>query len=184
VEGLGKYTVVPVEPALKAAFERALQRDADYASRSGVLCPTCRRHSYRKTFTPGCRHCCRHPADTWLKGYLRKGNGSHVAQKLCLRCGLREDLRRGETNTIADICIQDNTLLDPPEPCARCRSTTGTELHHWAPSAIFNDAGSWPTSWLCVTCHRTWHQAMRLAGGYRLPEDQRIGEQPAWPWSA
>jgi hypothetical protein len=184
VEGLSKYTVVPVEPALKADLEQKFQRDAEWQNHQRVWCHICGQHTRRKPTTPGCRGCCPHTPAFQFAGYLRKGNGGHVAQWLCMLCGYRRDVRRGETDTIRDICIQDNTLLDPPEPCARCRSTTGTELHHWAPSAIFNDAGSWPTSWLCVACHRTWHQAMRLAGGYRLPEDQRIGEQPAWPWSA
>ncbi len=35
----------------------------------------------------------------------------------------------------------------------------GTELHHWAPTAVFGaEAVLWPTAQLCPDCHREWHR--------------------------
>lgn len=46
------------------------------------------------------------------------------------------------------------------EPCARCGKLGASELHHWAPVALFPDSDKWPTAWLCVDCHVRWHQVM------------------------
>ncbi|WP_425518228.1 HNH endonuclease [Nitratireductor kimnyeongensis] len=43
-------------------------------------------------------------------------------------------------------------------PCERCGSTEGTEVHHWAPWHLFDDADEWPTSNLCKSCHTRWHR--------------------------
>lgn len=52
-------------------------------------------------------------------------------------------------------------------PCERC-GAQGTELHHWAPSALFGgEADDWPTSYLCVTCHARWHQVVTPNLGQR-----------------
>ena len=42
--------------------------------------------------------------------------------------------------------------------CAHC-GNRATELHHWAPKAIFGaeEAGRWPMDYLCKTCHDLWH---------------------------
>lgn len=40
--------------------------------------------------------------------------------------------------------------------CARC-GAPATQLHHWAPAELFEDADLWPTSQLCGDCHRLWH---------------------------
>jgi hypothetical protein len=43
-------------------------------------------------------------------------------------------------------------------PCVVC-GTWGTELHHWAPRAVFGDESHhWPTAWLCPGCHADWHR--------------------------
>ena len=43
--------------------------------------------------------------------------------------------------------------------CSKC-GERGAELHHWAPRALFgkDEADQWPKDYLCVTCHRRWHQ--------------------------
>lgn len=43
--------------------------------------------------------------------------------------------------------------------CARC-GASGTELHHWAPRHLFEDADQWPTSYLCNNCHKLWHDTI------------------------
>lgn len=50
--------------------------------------------------------------------------------------------------------IEDYTNNNPP--CERCKAT-GTELHHWAPRHLFEDADLWPQSYLCSDCHKRWH---------------------------
>jgi hypothetical protein len=52
------------------------------------------------------------------------------------------------------------------EPCAYrdCRNVP-TELHHWAPRALFPDADNWPQDYLCVkTHHPRWHKVMETPG--------------------
>lgn len=44
--------------------------------------------------------------------------------------------------------------------CAKCGSR-GTELHHWAPKAVFGeDSDKWPQDYLCKPCHDEWHEKM------------------------
>ena len=43
--------------------------------------------------------------------------------------------------------------------CAKC-GKRGTELHHWAPRALFSDSESWPTDYLCRECHSQWHKVI------------------------
>ena len=50
--------------------------------------------------------------------------------------------------------INDFRTNNPP--CTRC-GTLGTELHHWAPQHLFEDANEWPTDYLCKRCHDKWH---------------------------
>jgi hypothetical protein len=41
--------------------------------------------------------------------------------------------------------------------CEKCGGQSA-EIHHWAPRHIFKeDSETWPTSPLCVRCHREWH---------------------------
>jgi hypothetical protein len=49
-------------------------------------------------------------------------------------------------------------------PCTRC-GAFGTELHHFAPRAVFGkeEADLWPTAWLCSGCHDYWHRMMKGA---------------------
>lgn len=179
MNGLGRYELIPVKAELKAKLERIIQDAQNLGAGEYELCGRCLRRTHR---LPGfaCRDCCPHNPGWIVTGYMIKNNGVRAAQRVCLGCGDRTDISRGETRQIHDLCFRDNTKLFQVRPCTRCGSASGTELHHWAPRAIFNDAELWPTSWLCPGCHRTWHQAIRAAGGHRLPEDQRIGEPPSY----
>ena len=42
------------------------------------------------------------------------------------------------------------------EPCVVC-GINGTELHHFAPRYLFENADSWPTAYLCKKHHEEWH---------------------------
>lgn len=136
-------------------------------------CRRCRQRTSRPTaLCHICSHSCQH--DVTLTGYIIVRNGAAQPKSFCLECGGIWGVQRG--GTILDVLLEDRTAdtnKRRPQPCRRCGATTGSELHHWAPRAIFEDADWWPQDYLCVTCHRTWHQAMRSAGGYRLPDDER-----------
>jgi len=47
---------------------------------------------------------------------------------------------------------------------ARCPvcGDRGTELHHWAPVAMFgrSEADKWPKDYLCKTHHDDWHRTV------------------------
>lgn len=171
--GLSNRTLVTLPDQARQALERIAQLHHDNPTARGALCVTCSDFTYRTHADAACRRCCPHTAV--ITGYLRQANGHDKAQRQCLHCGWREDLRRNDTTPVLDVCLRDNTTgRHASPPCERC-GASGTELHHWAPRAVFNDADEWPTSWLCTTHHAQWHAAMRAAGGVSLPADRRIG---------
>lgn len=49
----------------------------------------------------------------------------------------------------------------PDNRCARC-GERASELHHWAPRAIFgqDEAERWPKDYLCKPCHDLWHKTV------------------------
>lgn len=53
----------------------------------------------------------------------------------------------------------DYSLNNPP--CKRC-GAIGTELHHWAPKELFEDAEQWPQDYLCPGCHDRWHKTITI----------------------
>ncbi len=122
---------------------------------------------------------CQHLA---LRGYVIIASGQFSPREMCLRCGLLNSIRTFDRVPLFDICFRDNRHEYGIHECAHCGTGEGTEYHHWAPRAIFNDANSWPGSYLCPGCHRAWHAAMREAAGYRLPERRRIGEYRRGYW--
>lgn len=133
--------------------------------RWGLICSECKR---------GCNHA------NSVTGYLVRGNGTAAGCRYCFTCGSLDALPRG--STILNVCIRSH--VESAHPCERCGSIEGTEYQHWAPQAIFKDADRWPTSWLCRPCHTLWHKAMRAAGGWRLPEEERVAI-PSWhPWQS
>lgn len=56
---------------------------------------------------------------------------------------------------LAGIGVGDDYSLNNP-PCKRC-GAMGTQLHHWAPKELFEDAEQWPQDYLCKKCHTRWH---------------------------
>lgn len=86
-----------------------------------------------------------------------KSNGSIELRRECKLCqasggGVRkEDVRDPGVYRL----LRDDRLKVPP--CVHC-GVRGTEIHHWAPQALFMDADLWPTSYLCVSCHLEWHK--------------------------
>jgi hypothetical protein len=113
-----------------------------------------------------CRERCSHIA---VPAYLIQRDGRPMPRSHCGMCGERL-ANPGRGSWLYGYCFIDNRVFDPPEPCERCGSSDGTQQHHWAPYAVFLDADSWPTSWLCPECHALWHAAMRAAGGHALSQ--------------
>ena len=159
---LRNYTIQPVTDAARTLVERAAAR---LDARDHEQCFICGAYSYGAWACSTCRHRCHHPA--LINGYIHRADGSPMAWSRCFHCGrMVKGLRRG--STILNVCLRDNTST----PCERC-GAIGSQLHHWAPQAIFADAHDWPMSWLCPTCHRTWHNAMRDARGVSLADKVR-----------
>ena len=126
-----------------------------------------------------CRFCrdliaCHHPHS--IHGYMIKTDGVPNGKRWCITCGKTFDTRKDVG--CGTVLFYDLRTGGAVEPCARCESTEGTQLHHWAPRAIFGsrEADRWPTAHLCPPCHSLWHRLMRQAAGVRLPPEQRIDE--------
>ena len=120
-----------------------------------------------------CRINCDHLA---ISGYIIQSDGRCAPRAYCGWCGeKRPDPPRG--SWIYEYCFKDNRQDRPPQPCERCGSGNGTQLHHWAPRAIFDDPDDWPTGWLCPECHTFWHNSMYAAKGYSLG-DNRVSLPP------
>lgn len=91
-------------------------------------------------------------------GKIVCSNGVNQFKFYCLECG-------GLSNPIAHTHLVDvekyyvvPVLNDfGGLPCERCGSSEGSEKHHWAPKHLFNDAETWPKSYLCRECHARWH---------------------------
>lgn len=84
-------------------------------------------------------------------------SGSVQIRNRCLDCraiGNHNHPHAEHPNMDSYPVVQNYTTWAPK--CERCGSS-GTELHHWAPRALFDDCELWPKSYLCRPCHRRWH---------------------------
>lgn len=107
---------------------------------------------------------CPHDGDT-AEFLHTAGDGSRQLYRGCVKCKHKIDGRALPHNgqSIDDVPIgRDDRWVNPP--CARC-GAFGTQLHHFAPQAIFGkaEANLWPTAWLCTDCHELWHRMMKEA---------------------
>lgn len=91
-------------------------------------------------------------------------NGTSQLLERCKSCGQNFNggaiyLSHAHVNgKIEDIPIFEDFRINNPM-CEKC-GALGTELHHWAPRAYFNDAEEWPKSYLCQKCHSLWHSVV------------------------
>lgn len=185
MKGLKGRAILQLPVADKEFIESFAASCNDWRRRSRTVCTSCFKEWWQSEVATGehCPDCCCHPG--LIRGYMLKGNGQACPQALCPSCGHRGDISRHDLAPVLDVVLRDNTERNwnSDKTCEHCGSR-GCELHHFAPRAIFNDADSWPTAWLCTECHRLWHRAMRSAGGYSLPEDKRVGERPTYWYSS
>ncbi|MGH3800865.1 MAG: hypothetical protein ACRDTD_12140 [Pseudonocardiaceae bacterium] len=164
---LHRYMVITL-PAAEQAFWEGLFRAMDHFAKQP--CALCKVTSNCRYACGRCRAHCTHPPTQRFTGWIRATNGVRTAKSRCLRCGRMDypgsSLPRG--SELFDVCLRDLREHHDVPPCVRCGTDQGTELHHWAPQAIFADANLWPTAPLCRDCHQLWHAAMRMAAGLRL----------------
>lgn len=159
------YRVCRIDPTRVTAIEATFAAiDAITGDPLCTQCPAPRRGLYAWT-CPACQAACTHHI---VIGYQRYGDGSIHPCSRCLDCGLGGLTPIAKGDRVWSVCVRDLLAAFASEPCARCGGTAGTQLHHWAPRAIFEDADLWPMAYLCPPCHRTWHQAMRNAKGFTL----------------
>lgn len=90
-------------------------------------------------------------------GKVKCSNGSMQYKAYCLECG-----GKGTAFPFSQIAGLDDSKIPfisehKAMPCERCGNTDGSEVHHWAPWHLFEDAAEWPTSHLCKSCHAKWH---------------------------
>jgi len=85
-------------------------------------------------------------------------NGVRQAQLRCIAC-CAIDKTIGADKIGVEWPVIRNYAERSPD-CDRCGSSDGTELHHWAPRHLFEDAHQWPTSYLCRSCHTQWHSTV------------------------
>lgn len=96
----------------------------------------------------------------WKIGQMLDSGGQRRYPYFCSECGSRTQLYvkkdralRERPPLIADLRVKK---------CEVC-GELGSQLHHWAPQAIFEDSARWPTSYLCQPCHSRWHRQMDAA---------------------
>ena len=130
----------------------------------GVLVTPTDLHGFRALarYAPRC--------DCWRRHYCEivthvKGNGAYAFRLECQGCRM-VDLRDIGHRLLSpyEMANAEVRRIGEPqacEPCAHCGSAAGTELHHWAPRALFEDADEWPLSFLCRKCHMRWHRVMQ-----------------------
>lgn len=95
-------------------------------------------------------------------------NGSTHVFRGCSDCGRPVDGGRWLKQSPDGLPVALDERTNNP-PCVRC-GAFGTELHHFAPKALFGatEAELWPTTWLCSGCHNYWHRV--IDGGTTLGE--------------
>lgn len=76
-----------------------------------------------------------------------------------------------------NLTIEDDYSENNPK-CARCGGR-GTQLHHWAPKELFEDAEDWPQAYLCRIHHKEWHD--KLTNPFRTlrRREERTNVKPA-----
>lgn len=94
----------------------------------------------------------------------RIGNGGYQVFDLCLACG---ENARGHAVYLPHSKVGKLDLIPvhkdyavQNQPCEVCGKREGTELHHFAPRHIFEDAEQWPQAYLCKAHHDEWHIRM------------------------
>ena len=105
---------------------------------------------------------CPHCGGTPILWRQINGNGAQVIVARCSQCDRIPNMKqpflpKAEHPNWQEYPIyQDNTQQAEPCSVRGCRNV-GTELHHFAPAHLFDNADDWATGYLCMEHHREWH---------------------------
>lgn len=75
------------------------------------------------------------------------------------------------------LTVEDDYSEHNPK-CVRC-GARGTQLHHWAPKELFEDAEQWPQSYLCRLHHQEWHDKVTTKLRTLRRREERTNVKPA-----
>jgi hypothetical protein len=110
----------------------------------------------------GCAKC-HAPREALRIGRAQLASGATVYPWYCTRClatttiYAKKEVALRQSGVIDVLTATQRKGATRP-PCEVC-GAGGTELHHWAPRALFGEeCDAWPRSWLCRGCHLRWHQ--------------------------
>lgn len=124
-----------------------------------------------------------HPAALYPVRFIRR-NGISWVRLACSTCnrvvtGALSNSLPGRPRPEGLPLWKDLSTDNPP--CERC-GDHGTELHHWAPKALFGVeiADLWPTSYLCRPCHREWHATIDGHQQRPKPSASPIEQRPEY----
>ena len=110
--------------------------------------------------------CCVCGSYNVTRGKFIAANGAIQIRDICNECksnanGKAINVPHDQVDNIDFLPILED-YRSPLRPCARCGEyRRGVEVHHWAPRYIFKwECNDWPTSDLCLKCHREWHDTI------------------------
>lgn len=117
---------------------------------------------------------CNHDQGSELLALVARNGAIHVYSG-CRSCHANLEGGRfhpAENIDVTVLPVGTDLRLDNP-PCQVCGSF-GTEMHHWAPTAIFgSEAALWPTAQLCRDCHHEWHRRIEEHYAAKQPRSYR-----------
>ena len=124
-------------------------------------------------------HYCGH--DQFTRGRTIMSSGRQHLSERCNKCGRNFNgprypfVPKPEGVDMEQYPVSKN-YLESARPCEVC-GKVGTELHHWAPRAVFKDeADNWPTGWLCPEHHKEWSDRVKRYF-YELARRPAIGQK-------
>lgn len=164
----GHGTIGPGVLIMRNGAKQVVEHCLDCGERAGTFLPA---SEYADQQLPlvrdnrlnsrGCRH--RHTEPV----IVITSDGRSFRQHRCKYCpvlivGTIEATQPGDRFflDVVDRRVDDNGFAIAP-PCEHCGAHEGTQLHHWAPKALFDDPDRWPVAHLCVECHAYWHRVTR-----------------------
>ncbi len=107
---------------------------------------------HRDILNSPCPECSAHK---WEVRKFKNQGGSITYPYVCGNCGLKTQLC--ENKKVAEKMLTSEVEIQPIYKRHNCEvcGNDGAENHHWAPYHLFgSECERWPTSYLCVECHR------------------------------
>jgi ribosomal protein S27AE len=117
-------------------------------------------YQFKEILLKCCPKCGAEPCWTPIKMIDSRGRDRYPY--VCGSCGLRTQLFCKKIDVPYVIREGDASVIMPKKKgfCEKCGNFDYLEIHHWAPRKLFSDYNEWPTSCLCMDCHKKWHQVV------------------------